>query len=99
MKPADRTKPYAYLYPAAMGGLIEHLQRRGVEVQELREDIDLDVRIHSIETSRAGWRSGRQQRRRSGWRRSPSVQVRRIEAGTILVKTGQKQDRVIRRSA
>jgi len=41
-------KPYAYLYPAAMEALTQHLQRQKVDVHELREDIDLDVGVYTI---------------------------------------------------
>ena len=39
-------QPYAYLFPETLGKLTEHLQREGVEVNELREDIELDVEVY-----------------------------------------------------
>ena len=38
--------PYAYLFPESLKKLAEHLQREGVEVNELREDIELDVEAY-----------------------------------------------------
>ncbi len=85
---ATERKPYAYLFPQALGGLTERLQHKGIEVHELREDIDLDVVLWTIEhvvrdgqTIRLEARSERQ--------------VRHFEAGTVLVKTGQKLDEEI----
>ncbi|HNS19840.1 MAG TPA: S9 family peptidase [Sedimentisphaerales bacterium] len=92
-RPGDRSagrEPYAYLFPSSLRGLTERLQRRGIEVHELREDVDLDVTLWTIErvvrdgeTIRLEARSERQ--------------VRRFDAGTVLVKTGQKLDAEIRR--
>lgn len=93
---ATEHKPYAYLFPAALGNLTEHLQNRQIEVHELGEDIDLDVTFFTIE---------RIQRREETASRQGSFrfqtrserQVRRFEAGTVLVKTGQKLDGEVRR--
>src|SRR4029077_3722318 len=35
-------RPYAYLVPATFPRVVENLQRHGIEVDELREDIELD---------------------------------------------------------
>ena len=42
---AAEGKPYAYLFPATLSDLTEHLQNRDIEVHELREEIDLEVTI------------------------------------------------------
>src|SRR5262249_26641216 len=36
------TRPYAYLFPAQFAKAVETLQRHGITVEELREDIELD---------------------------------------------------------
>ncbi|MCH6548029.1 MAG: hypothetical protein IH798_06235 [Gemmatimonadetes bacterium] len=40
-------RPFAYLFPAALtgisAGIVEKLQQHGIEVEELREDIELDL--------------------------------------------------------
>ena len=46
---ASLRSPYAYLFPATLNKLTEHLQREGIEVCELREDIDLDVEVYLVE--------------------------------------------------
>ena len=45
-KTADR--PYAYIFSETLEKLTEHLQRQGIEVNELREDIELDVEAYKI---------------------------------------------------
>jgi dipeptidyl aminopeptidase/acylaminoacyl peptidase len=89
-------KPYGYLFPAAMHDLVEHLQREGVEVLELREDIDLEVTVYSIEqvardANDAGRRGGVTLRTR------PERQVKRFEAGTILVKAPGEPNETVQR--
>jgi dipeptidyl-peptidase 4 len=87
--------PYAYLFPASLDGLTAHLQRQGIEVHELREDIDLDVVVHRIERlTRETGDSGRRGAVRV--KTQSERQSRRMEAGTILVKTGQKMEEVRR---
>jgi dipeptidyl aminopeptidase/acylaminoacyl peptidase len=88
--------PYAYLFPAARGGLTEHLQRQGAEVRELREDIDLEVTVFTIQrVAREGEGSGRRGAVRL--ETQSERQVRRVEAGTVLIKAGAKLDDDIRR--
>jgi dipeptidyl aminopeptidase/acylaminoacyl peptidase len=80
-------RPYAYLFPATLTQIVENLQRHGIEVEELREDIELDVEVyktdgiarapefqkHKLVTLQASMRNDR----------------RRLPAGTILVRTAQ----------
>src|SRR5258708_5558151 len=40
------TKPYAYLFPDSFAEAAQTLQRHGIEVEELREDIQLDVEVY-----------------------------------------------------
>jgi dipeptidyl-peptidase-4 len=80
-------RPYAYLFPAELRTLTEHLQRIGVGVDELREDIELEVDTYQVaqpSSAEAGsQRLGTKARR----------ETRRFEAGTILVKTKQELGR------
>lgn len=70
-------QPYAWLFPETLKKLTEHLQREGIEVNELREDIELDVEACRIVTR--------------GRRPTQSQQETRLfQAGTILVKSKQK---------
>ena len=43
------SRPFAYLVPAAFSEAVEVLKRHGLEVQELREDIELDVEVYRLE--------------------------------------------------
>ncbi|MDX1388088.1 MAG: DPP IV N-terminal domain-containing protein [Acidobacteriota bacterium] len=42
-------RPSAYLYPATFTAATEALLRHGIEVQELREEIEIDVEVHHID--------------------------------------------------
>src|SRR5262249_31729591 len=43
------SRPYAYLFPARYEKAVQVLQRHGMEVEELREDIELDVDVYKID--------------------------------------------------
>jgi dipeptidyl-peptidase-4 len=82
-------RPYAYLYPAGLQELTAHLQRRKIQVCELREDIELDVEVHRIEQVVCPQRpnaAGRMFR----FETQAGKESRRFEAGTVLVKVDQK---------
>jgi len=93
---AAGNRPYAYLFPAELSGLTAYLQKSEVEVRELREDIELDITVHHIEEVTY------EQSRHGGGKIATlktrlEKQTRRLEAGAILVKAGQKSgDRVVR---
>jgi dipeptidyl-peptidase 4 len=42
-------RPYAYLFPPSYAAAVEVLQRHGVTVEELREDVELDVEAYRID--------------------------------------------------
>jgi dipeptidyl aminopeptidase/acylaminoacyl peptidase len=81
-------RPYAYVLPAAETKVITNLQRHGIVVEELREDIDLDLDVYRVDKII---------REARGWPKHTDVvveatsrpQARRVPAGTILVRTGQ----------
>jgi dipeptidyl aminopeptidase/acylaminoacyl peptidase len=83
------TRPYAYLIPSRFSEVVANLQRHGLDVQELREDIELDVERYRVDEV------GKLQSR--GWDRhdlldlrvSPAQESRRVPAGTLMVKTAQ----------
>jgi dipeptidyl aminopeptidase/acylaminoacyl peptidase len=83
------TRPFAYLFPPKYSKAVETLQRHGIAVEELREDIELDVTAFRVE------KINREQRAYQGHRTvSPAIVARKetqnMPAGTILVRTGQK---------
>jgi hypothetical protein len=47
------SRPYAYLIPPTFTKAIQNLQHHGVDVDELREDIDLDVEAYKIDSIKA----------------------------------------------
>jgi dipeptidyl aminopeptidase/acylaminoacyl peptidase len=79
--------PFAYLLPARLTSIVENLQRHGIVVEELREDVEMDVEAYRIDRIK----------RAPAFQKHPLVSVeasarkesRRVEAGTIVVRTGQ----------
>jgi dipeptidyl aminopeptidase/acylaminoacyl peptidase len=82
------TRPYAYLYPASLTRVTENLQRHGIDVEELREDIELDVTAYRLDKVSRGLRPF-QKHRLMTVEVTPRQEARRMPAGTILVRTGQ----------
>ena len=82
------TRPYAYLYPARFARVTENLQRHGIEVEELREDIDLDLTAYRIAKVSRALRPF-QKHRLVTVEATPRQEARRMPAGTILVRMGQ----------
>jgi dipeptidyl aminopeptidase/acylaminoacyl peptidase len=77
--------PYAYLIPSNCGEVAANLQRHGLDVVELREDIDLDVEVYRVEAI------DRSPRRFEGHhlevlRVTPRQESRRIPAGSWMVR-------------
>jgi len=85
--------PYAFLFRAELSELVEQLQKEGIEVHELREDIELDIEAYPARKSdpNAQGDGGVD----LGISSTPRRQARLVLAGTVLVKTGQKQKRRI----
>ncbi len=80
-------RPWAYLVPAALAKATETLQRHGVVVDELREDLDLDVEAYRVDkVARAGLY---QKHQPVALEATPRKESRRVEAGTFVVKTAQ----------
>ncbi len=78
-------RPYAYLIPAACGEVVANLQRHGLDVLELREDIELDVEVYRVEAIE------RSPRRFEGHhleelKVSPRQEARMVPAGTWMVR-------------
>jgi dipeptidyl-peptidase-4 len=84
-------QPYAYLYPAKFKKLTEHLQRQDIEANELREDIELDVEVYRIEKIVRDKKEGDEQRSFK-LKTELRQETKRFKAGTILIKTSQKQN-------
>ncbi len=81
--------PFAYLVPASAATVIENLQRHGIAVEELREDIDLEVSeflVNRVDVTEDGFPKKHRLTTASGkWNGTKQ----RVPAGTIVVKTAQ----------
>jgi dipeptidyl-peptidase-4 len=80
-------RPYAYLLPASCGKVVENLQRHGIAVDELREDIELDLEIYKIDKITKG--AFYEKRQLLDVEATPRKKSRRIAAGTMVVRTAQ----------
>ena len=82
-------RPFAYLLPASFTTAIETLQRHGIEVEELREDIELDLQVYTIESvSKA--KNLFQKHNLVHVEVARRDEARKMTAGTVLVRTEQK---------
>ncbi|HTU91771.1 MAG TPA: DPP IV N-terminal domain-containing protein, partial [Gemmataceae bacterium] len=80
-------RPYAYLIPSSWTKVVENLQRHGIALEELREDIELDLEIYRID--KVNKRAIYQKRQLIEVDAAPRKENRRIAAGTVVVKTRQ----------
>jgi dipeptidyl-peptidase-4 len=80
-------RPYAYLLPASTAHVVENLQRHGIVVEELREDVELDIEIYK--TDKVIQKEIFQKRQLIEVQASARKESRRIAAGTMLVRTNQ----------
>lgn len=86
--PRTVTRPFAYLIPPQYQHAIEALQCRGLVVEELREDIDLNTEAFTITAidSRGGFPKRCSITAVAGnWRVAPC----RVPAGTVVVKCAE----------
>jgi dipeptidyl aminopeptidase/acylaminoacyl peptidase len=90
---SGQEQPYAYLFPAALNGLTERLQREEVTVEELREDIDLDVRVFQV----TGVVEGDDEKDLFRFKTAARQETRRFLAGTVVVKADPNESEVIDR--
>jgi len=85
-------RPYAYLFPAKLDQVVENLQRHGIEVEELREDIELDLEIYRLD--RITRLAAFQKHQPVSLEATLRKESRRVEAGSKLVRTGQRLGRL-----
>jgi dipeptidyl aminopeptidase/acylaminoacyl peptidase len=82
-------RQFAYVIPASMTRIIEALQRHGIEVEEFREDLELDLAAYRIASVRPAPLQFQGHRLMTAEVTTHKI-TRRIAAGTVLVRTGQK---------
>jgi dipeptidyl aminopeptidase/acylaminoacyl peptidase len=81
-------RPYAYLFPASFHTAVENLQRHGIQVEELREDVELDVEVYRIDHITLA--KPFQKHSLVSLEATPRLSTRRLPAGTILVRAAQR---------
>ncbi|HZY90119.1 MAG TPA: S9 family peptidase, partial [Gemmataceae bacterium] len=81
------SRPFAYLIPPTWTKVLENLQRHGIAVEELREDIELDVEVYRIDKSRPA--ALYQKRQMMAVEATARKESKRVPAGSILVRTAQ----------
>jgi dipeptidyl-peptidase-4 len=80
-------RPYAYLVPASFKSAVETLQRHDLDVEELREDVELDVEAYRID--KIAHAREFQKHRLVTLEATARKESRRVPAGTVLVRTAQ----------
>ncbi|HEY7326747.1 MAG TPA: DPP IV N-terminal domain-containing protein [Gemmataceae bacterium] len=80
-------RPYAYLIPASWVNVIENLQRHGIVLEELREDIELDLEVYRID--KVSKQAVYQKHQLIEVDASARKDTQRVTAGMIVVKTSQ----------
>src|SRR5262249_51878424 len=82
------SRPYAYLYTAPFQNVTENLQWHGIDVEELREDIELDVEAYRVDKVSHSIRPF-QKHSLVTVEATARKEARRVPAGTVLVRTAQ----------
>lgn len=83
-------RPFAYVIPPHRTSVIEVLQRHGVVIDELREDIEIDAETATVESIVSASRLFQGHALMRTRTHPPAAAVRRLEAGSLLVRTAQK---------
>jgi murein tripeptide amidase MpaA len=80
-------RPYAYLIPARFTSVVHTLQRHGINMEELREDIELAVEVYRV--GKISHTPPFQKHRTVALEATVRKESRRMAAGTVLVRTAQ----------
>jgi dipeptidyl aminopeptidase/acylaminoacyl peptidase len=81
-------RPYAYLFPPGLTKVVQLLQRHGVRVEELREDIELDVEAYRVDQVTHAEQAF-QKHNLVTLKVTPRAEKRRVKAGSFLVRSAQ----------
>lgn len=82
-------RPFAYLIPPDQSEAVALLQRHGIDVQELREDLELEVEAYRVDEAERGETRGWDRQDITSLKVTPRIETRRITAGTLVVKDAQ----------
>ena len=83
------TRPWAYCIPASRTGIVENLLRHGIEVRELREDVEVVVDAYRIDEVRTAPRPF-QGHTLTTLEATATPLTKRLAAGSYVVPTAQK---------
>lgn len=92
------TLPAAYLLPASFAAAAETLQRHGIRVERLREDLELNVEAYRV-TKIAREAAEFQKRRLATFEIESRRDARRIPAGTLVVPMSHPTNQPLQRLA
>lgn len=81
--------PFAYLIPPTNTLAIDTLRRHGIQVEELREDIQLDIQAYQIKSVDIASKAFQKHKLITVVEAKPHSEQRMIPAGTVIVKTEQ----------
>jgi dipeptidyl aminopeptidase/acylaminoacyl peptidase len=81
-------RPFAYVLPAGLGKAAELLQRHGIRVEKLREDVDLDVEVYRVDQATHAKREF-QKHKLVTLKVTPRADKRRVKAGSYVVRSAQ----------
>lgn len=84
-------RPWVYVIPAdaAFTPAVETLQRHGIDVEELREDLDVDAEVYAVDTVTRAARPF-QGHETVVVDATARTEPRRIRAGSLVVRTSQR---------
>ncbi len=83
-------RAFAYVYPAAMTGVTENLQRHGIEVLELREHAEIDADVYRIDAFEHAEEPFEGHEMVTGVVAAAVPRTTRVEPGMLVVRTDQK---------
>lgn len=83
-------RAFAYLLPPQHAHIAQHLQHQGVAVEVLREDIEIDIEVDTIDGFTRSERAFEGHHLVRDIAATRTSQSRRIEAGWYVVRTAQK---------
>ncbi len=87
-------RPFGYVFPASHTSIIEKLQQHGIEVEVIREDIELDLEVYRIDEIDRAERAF-QNHNMVSVEATPREETRSVPAGSILVRTGQEDGSLV----
>ena len=82
-------RPWGYLIPVELGHIAIHLQRHGIEVREVREDMELDAEVYRLDEMTQAQREFQGHRAMNIARVTSITRGVRVKPGSYLVQTKQ----------